>query len=509
MNSNIPWYADSTEELKARASRIIGNSAPSEISLPIPVLPFHSNPITNYSFDNSLTQAPPDQNKLKKRKSKKDSKSQPTNKKLLHSGRNGNTHNCFQHQQHFPEYSSVRVVPPVALSNQNLVLSIPKSLTDFELYAVLFQQGMNMGSADAVAQKLRQRCISDVVISSASSDFLGKVIESTLRVTVGWEAYVEYTSYFFQFVPDGIFSLKSTQTITNDEHGEDLVVVRSIYTFTGSLVNTTPALVDEIANTSVNSLGKDIEVENNILTDEETIASGNNDVKRACLDLETNILREELMLSSGIVENISTVHGNIFQEDGLPELNASEEIDLFQSSDFLQDLVLTSSESAATHDDSISITSNSDISRDHSWEKLTVDIADDRERQHSELSSTGTKKSFILKPKHIPKVQNELAHNVIADKELDITERFLLDEFERKVVVSPSTITKGADEIDATNCIGVSQVSNASTSTSNGVPAVASSVITSIDVIGAFNVYLNRQMQVEKLEFVYRNRCDT
>lgn len=502
MNSNIPWYADSTEQLKARVSRIIGNSAPGEI--PLPVLPLNSKTITKYSFEKSLTQAPVDHNKLKKRKSKKVSKFQPKNTSLLLPVGNGN--NYFQHQQHFPQYSSVRVVSPVALSNQNIALSIPKSLTNFELYAVLFQQGMNMGSADAVAQKLRQRCVSDVVISSASSDFLGKVIESTLRITVGWEAYVEYTSYFFQFVPDGIFSLKSTQTITNDDHGEDLVVVRSIYTFTGSLVNTTPALVGEDTNTSVNS---EIELENTILTDEETVVSGNNNVKRVCLDLETNILREELMLSSGIVENISTVHGNIFQEDGLPELNPSDEIDLFQSSDFLQDFALTSNESAAIHDDSISITSNSDISRDHSWEKLNVDFVNDSERQNVELSSTAAKKSLILKPKHIPKVQSELAHNVIADKELDITERFLLDEFERNVVVSsPSTITKGTNGIDTSNATRVSPESDTSTSSSVGVPVVTPSIVTSIDVIGAFNVYLNRQMQVEKLEFVYRNRCD-
>lgn len=460
MQSSVPWYAESSEAMRARVAGII----------PEPLA------FIRHGFVNGGVPSAAATLVTRKRKKKNDR----------------------QHSLLHVEASNARAAKPLAM----MAMRVPKPITDYEVNAVLFQQGMNMGSADAVAEKLRQRCVPDVVISSASVDFLGKVIESTLRITVGWQAYVEYTGYFFQYVPDGIFTLKNSETMVEDGENGEMTVVRSIYTFTGSLV-VSSAVAESEPDVPTEASCIENDTDSFSASAKESYSS---DVRK---ELDSVISVDQMNGESGMVE----ITEALFAEDGLPTLTVDAEQELLQSPEFLVvSKECPDSEQAPSSDEVIS---SLRLSKAPSESSISVSSQSSAQPSDKKGTPSYSHTKVLLKPKpaRVPKVQDEHAHNVFVDKELDVAERFLITEAPSKAATGKRTTdkketmvpTNNGSDVDTNSSMSSDDSSVNSLSTSSSTtPAPA--VVASLDVIGAFNVYLNRQMRVEKLEFVYRNR---
>lgn len=498
MQSSVPWYAESSEVLRARVAGIIPE-------------PFA---FIQHGFVNDGVPSVAATLVTRKRKKKSD------------------------RQEVLLQVQASNARAARALGMRRLTSRVPKPIANHEVNAVLFQQGMNMGSADAVAEKLRQRCVADVVISSASVDFLGKVVDSTLRITVGWQAYVEYTGYFFQYVPDGIFTLKSSETMVEDGENGDMTVVRSIYTFTGSLVVSSAvaesepdnpsgaSCIEDDANSFPNKSSREVDGKESCSLAGSTIERS--EVGPIQKELNSVFLVDQFNDESGMVE----ITEALFSEDGLPTLTGDAEQELLQSPEFLvssEDClgITTEDESKLTAcpdsepvPSSDGVTSSSvRLSKTPSESSMLDSSQPPAQTSDEKGASLASQTKVVLKPKpaQAPKVQDEHVHNVFVDKEFDVAERFLITEASSNPTASSSTGKRTTEkretmvpsnsnsDVDTSSSMSSddSSVNSSSISTS---PTPAPTVVASLDVIGAFNVYLNRQMQVEKLEFVYRNR---
>lgn len=481
MHSNVPWYADSTKELKARATQIIGETLCDDL----PVVSQSSRPRKLLTSD-TLGDAGSLMNRKRKKK-KEFSKHQESQLALVNAWRDRFNSQNFDFGSFASMNRSLRSLSDSIGGSLRNSISVPKPLPDLSIWAVLFRDGMNIGSADAVAQKLRERCVPDVIISSAATDFLGQIIESTARTTIGWTAYVEYTNHFFQCIPDGIFALTSTQCVTNELHEENYYVVRSVYKYRGTLVRS--------GDVSEGLAEGDVSDAFSIATNEEeeslSIALDNAcEDNEGCKRIRTGL--ESMMPSSGL-ESITVLPETVFQEDGLPDLSLAEESALFLSSDLLTDLPVDHSTFLR---DGSGAAGNTILNQEKELLKSNDCPTGQLLSLAGEISTTssvsGSKKHLILKPKTIPKVHDANAHNFVADRTLDVMERFYFEAASPKL----SNLNENIGDDWGSDSGAHSSVPSSTT---------GSSAIAIIDCIGAFNVYLNRSMLVEKLEFVYRS----
>eukprot|EP01033_Poteriospumella_lacustris_P011445 gene11445-8143_t len=222
----------------------------------------------------------------------------------------------------------------------------------------------------------------------------------------------------------------------------------------------------------------------------------------------------------------------LFAEDGLPTLTVDAEQELLQSPEFLvssEDYLgkmtedvskLTECPDSERVPSSDEVTSSSiRLSKTPSESSMLDSSQPPAQASDEKGASSSSHTKVVLKPKsaRVPKVQDEHVHNVFVDKELDVAERFLITEASSNPTTSSSTgkrtiekretmvPTNNSSDVDTSSSMSSDDSSVNSLSTSSS-PTPAPAVVASLDVIGAFNVYLNRQMQVEKLEFVYRNR---
>lgn len=358
--------------------------------------------------------------------------------------------------------------------------SIPRHVPDYEITAVLFQKGINMGSADAVADLMRQRCVPNVIISSILLDFLGKPVESSSRMTIGWQAYLDYTSFFFKFIPDGVFTLKPSQCFFEDDSYSALsALVVSRYEFKGTLLTSSTTQVTTVEETT--PAGDTIKIES--------------DRKRNKVQDDIEQLEPRENVSPELEKMASLDTSQVFIDDGLPDLSNDQEQLLFQSEEWGEingievvqmEIPMLETSSAVQDLDEASVSSHPSISSlshsslgDSSSSSPHLSVVKDDSLRVDGLKNINAWKPVVLKPRRHPTAaHSDVLSNVYTeDPDADVQSRFQLEKPFTEMSLEPDK------------------------------PALSSAAI--VHTVGSFYIHLNHQRQIEKLEFIYQNYDST